>query len=148
MEAIHVCHSCDSPHQSPQAYQLLPSSSYVSTYVRTYVRAYVRNGFSEKLALDGELRVRTPTPTTTTKTTTTTTTTTTSTARNFFSKFRSGRRGRFRQKIVEIGAILAILRPLEAEFDAETPLLGEFSRSSLDSPHNPPQSGLIPGRSA
>ena len=76
-----------------------------------------------------------------------TTTTTTSTVRNF-SKFTSGRRGRFRQKIVKIGAILAILRPLEAEFAVETGLLGEFSRLSLDSPHNPPQSGLIPERSA
>ena len=68
--------------------------------------------------------------------------------RSIFSKSRSSRRDRFGQKIVKIGAILAISRPLEAEFDAETPLLGEFSRSSLDSPHNPPQSGLIPGRSA
>ena len=67
---------------------------------------------------------------------------------DFFLKFRSGRCGRFCQKIVEIGTILAILLPLEAEFVAETLFLGEFGRSSLDLPHNPPQSGFIPGRSA
>ena len=61
-----------------------------------------------------------------------------------FSKKSSGRRDRFRPKIVEIGDILAIFWP----FEAETPLLGELSRSSRDSLHNPPQSGIIPGRSA
>ena len=50
----------------------------------------------------------------------------------------------FSPKIVKIGAILAIFWP----FEAETPLLGELSRSSRDSLHNPPQSGIIPGRSA
>ena len=54
-----------------------------------------------------------------------------------------GRRERFRPKIVKIGAILAIVWP----FEAETPFLGELSRSSRDSLHNPPQSGVIPGRS-
>ena len=34
-------------------------------------------------------------------------------AQFFFSKFRSGRRGRFRQKIFEIGVILAIFEPFE-----------------------------------
>ena len=58
---------------------------------------------------------------------TTTTTMTTSMPRNFSSKFKSGRRGRFCQKIVEIEAVLANLQPLEAEFAAEIAFLDEFS---------------------
>ena len=61
-----------------------------------------------------------------------------------FQKKGLGRRERFRPKIVKIRAILAIFWP----FEDETPLLGELSRSSRDSLHNPPQSGIIPGRSA
>ena len=66
------------------------------------------------------------------------------TTRTFPKKNGLGRRERFRPKIVKIGAILVIFWP----FEAETPLLGELSRSSWDSLHNPRQSGIIPGRSA
>ena len=52
-----------------------------------------------------------------------------STARKIFSKFSSGRRGRFRQKIVEIGAILAIFEPFKVR-NFCVPFFGEFSRSS------------------
>ena len=51
--------------------------------------------------------------------------------RENFRKKSSGRRDRFRPKIVEIGAILAIFKPFEVQkFD--TPLFGEFGRSSQD----------------
>ena len=79
-----------------------------------------------------------PTPTTTTTLTTTTTTTMTTTTmaattvREIFRKFRSGRRGRFRQqKILEIGAILAIFEPFEVR-KFRMPFFGEFGRSSQD----------------
>ena len=42
-----------------------------------------------------------------------------------------GRRDRFRPKIVEIGAILAIFKPFQV-LKIHMPLLGEFSRSSED----------------
>ena len=48
-----------------------------------------------------------------------------------FSKTRSARRGRFRQKIIEIGAILAIFEPFEVR-KFRVPLFGEFGRSSQD----------------
>ena len=55
---------------------------------------------------------------------------------NFFDgakKFEKklGRPDRFRQKIVEIGAILAIFEPLEVR-KFRTPFFGEFGRSSQD----------------
>ena len=53
-----------------------------------------------------------------------------------FSKTRSARRRRFRQKIIEIGAILAIFEPFEG-WKIRVPLLGEFSRSSRDLYRNP-----------
>ena len=56
---------------------------------------------------------------------------TTSTAWNFFSKFSSGRRDRFRQKIVEIGAILAIFEPFEV-WKIRVSFFGEFGQSSQD----------------
>ena len=52
-------------------------------------------------------------------------------ARKFFRNFSSGRRGRFRQKIVEIGAILAIFEPFEVR-KFRMPFFGEFGRSSQD----------------
>ena len=77
-------------------------------------------------------------------TTTSTAATTTSTARKIFSKFRSGRRGRFRQKIVEIGAILAIFEPFKVR-KIDAPLFGEFSRSSRDLCHKGGYNALNPG---
>ena len=71
-----------------------------------------------------------------TSTTTTTTTTTKSTTRkNFrrrenFRKTRSGRRDRFRQKIVKIGAILAIFEPCPA-WNTRNVLLGTQEMSCL-----------------
>ena len=44
---------------------------------------------------------------------------------------RKGRRDRFRPKIVEIGAILAIFEPFEVR-KFRTPFFGEFGRSSQD----------------
>ena len=77
-------------------------------------------------------RLARATPTTTTTTTTTATTATAATtARKTFRKFSSGRRDRFRQKIVEIGAILAIFEPFEVR-KFRMPFFGEFSRSSQD----------------
>ena len=49
----------------------------------------------------------------------------------FFSKSRSGRRGRFRQKILANGAILAIFEPFEVR-KFRMPFFGEFGRSSQD----------------
>ena len=73
-----------------------------------------------------------------------------------FSKTRSARRRRFRQKIIEIGAILAIFKPFEVllfgnnleQIDEKMhmPLLGEFSRSSQDLYRNPLQIEHSPGR--
>ena len=55
------------------------------------------------------------------------------------------RRNRFRQKIVEIGAILAIFELFEG-WKIRVPLLGEFSRSSQDLYRNPLQIEHSPGR--
>ena len=66
------------------------------------------------------------------------------TARNFRKKSLE-RRDRFRQKIVEIGAILAIFEPFEV-WKIRVPLFGEFSRSSQDLYRNPLQIELSPGR--
>ena len=51
--------------------------------------------------------------------------------RENFSKTRSGRRDRFRQKIVKIGAILTIFESFEVR-KYRTPFFGEFGRSSQD----------------
>ena len=48
-----------------------------------------------------------------------------------FRKTRSGRRDRFRQKIVKIGAILAIYKPFEIR-KWRALFFGEFDRSSQD----------------
>ena len=48
-----------------------------------------------------------------------------------FSKTRSARRRRFRQKIIEIGAILAIFEPFEV-WKIRVPFFGEFGQSSQD----------------
>ena len=51
--------------------------------------------------------------------------------RENFWKTRSGRRDRFRQKMVKIGAILAIFESFEVR-KYRTPFFGEFGRSSQD----------------
>ena len=51
--------------------------------------------------------------------------------RENFRKTRSGRCERFRQKIVEIGAILAIFEPFEV-WKIRVPFFGEFGQSSQD----------------
>ena len=65
-------------------------------------------------------------------------------ARNFLQK-NLGRRDRFRPKIVEIGAILAIFEPFEV-LKIHMPLFGEFGRSSRDLYRNPLRIELSPGR--
>ena len=57
----------------------------------------------------------------------------------------SEQRDRFHQKIVEIGAILAILESFEVR-KFRMPLFGEFGRSSQDLYRNPLQIELSPGR--
>ena len=51
--------------------------------------------------------------------------------REHLSETTSGRRDRFRQKIIKIGAILAIFEPFEVR-KFRTPYIGEFGRSSQD----------------
>ena len=65
--------------------------------------------------------------------------------RENFRKKSLGRRERFRQKIVEIGAILAIFEPFEV-LEIHMPLFGEFGRSSRDLYRNPLRNVLSPGR--
>ena len=61
-------------------------------------------------------------------------------ARQIFSKTKSGRRDRFRQKIIKIGAILAIFEPFEVR-KFRMPFFGELGRSSQDL-GEPPKSGM------
>ena len=68
-----------------------------------------------------------------------------STSRKFLKNEKSGRRDRFRPKIVEIGAILAIFEPFEV-WKIHMPLFGEFGRSSRDLYRNPLRIELSPGR--
>ena len=65
--------------------------------------------------------------------------------RENFEKKSLERRDRFRQKIVKIGAILAIFDPFEG-WEIRVPLFGEFSRSSRDLYRNPLQIELSLGR--
>ena len=59
-----------------------------------------------------------------------------STSRSFSEKKSLGRRDRFRPKIVEIAAILAIFEQFEI-LKIHIPLFGEFRRSSRDLYRNP-----------
>ena len=65
--------------------------------------------------------------------------------REKLSKKSLERRDRFRPKILEIEAILAIFGPREG-WKIRVPLLGEFSRSSQDLYRNPLQIEHSPGR--